>query len=160
MPGAGWSTNLRTRFHCVKIVITPATSADLPDILALLRRNKLPPDGLAEHVATTLVATENGRLVGCAAVELYRPSALLRSVAVDAACRGRGLGKRLTAAALELARARGIETVYLLTTTAAGFFPTFGFEMIDRNDVAPQVRQSAEFTTACPSTATVMRLAL
>ena len=66
------------------IVITAAQAADMPAILALLERSGLPPDGLREHVATTLVARDGARVVGSAALELYGTGALLRSVAVAA----------------------------------------------------------------------------
>lgn len=83
--------------------------------------------------------------------------ALLRSVAVDATRRGEGFGHQLTQAALDLARARGLSQVYLLTTTAADFFPRFGFRVVARSEVDPAVRQSVEFTTACPASAVAMR---
>jgi amino-acid N-acetyltransferase len=47
--------------------------------------------------------------------------------------------------------------VYLLTTTAERFFRTFGFERIERAAVPQSVQTSIEFTSACPSSATVMR---
>ncbi|HEY6208709.1 MAG TPA: hypothetical protein VIW28_06595, partial [Gemmatimonadales bacterium] len=65
-------------------------------------------------------------------------------------------GAALTATALDLARRRGVRTVYLLTETAAGFFPKFGFHPIPRPAVDPAVLGSAEFTTACPASALVM----
>ena len=142
------------------IDVAQAGAADLPDILALLARSRLPPDGLARHVASTIVARDRGRIVGSAAVELYGRVGLLRSVAVDEALRGRGLGIRLTAAAVDLARARGLRIVYLLTETAGGFFPRFGFRPVSRGDVDPAVLQSVEFTTACPTSALVMALDL
>ena len=142
------------------VTVSSATAADLPDILALLGRNRLPPDGLAAHVASTLVAKDGARVVGSAALELYGEVGLLRSVAVDEGVRGRGLGVRLTRAALELARARGLRTVYLLTETAGGFFPRFGFRPVVRGDVDPAALQSVEFTTACPARALVMALDL
>jgi amino-acid N-acetyltransferase len=107
-----------------------------------------------------LVARDGSRIVGCAALELYEDGALLRSVAVDAAHRGTGLGSELTRAALRLAEEHGIRVVYLLTTTAERFFPRFGFEMIDHADVPDSVMRSAEFTHACPSSAIVMRTSL
>ena len=140
--------------------IALAAPADLPAVLALLDANGLPRAGLDEQLATTLVAREQGRLVGCAALELYGRAALLRSVAVAARLRGRGLGQALTSAALELARRGGVRTVYLLTETAAQFFPKFGFEVVTRASVEPTVLQSTEFTTACPASALVMALAL
>ncbi len=137
-------------------IISPATPADLPAIFELLERSKLPRDGLDAHVATTLVARDANGLVGTAALELYGTAALLRSVAVAAEQRGRGLGAALTATALDLARRRGVRTVYLLTETAAEFFPRFGFRPIPRPAVDPAVLGSAEFTTACPASALVM----
>lgn len=142
------------------IDIAPAGAADLPDVLALLERSRLPPDGLAPHVASTMVAKDRGRIVGSAALELYGRVGLLRSVAVDDHLRGRGLGVRLVAAALDLARARGLHTVYLLTETAGGFFPRFGFRPVTRGDIDPAALQSVEFTTLCPASALVMALDL
>ena len=89
-------------------IISPATPADLPAIFELLQRSALPRDGLDAHVATTLVARDANGLVGTAALELYGTAALLRSVAVAAEQRGRGLGAALTATALDLARRRGV----------------------------------------------------
>jgi nucleoside-diphosphate-sugar epimerase/N-acetylglutamate synthase-like GNAT family acetyltransferase len=137
--------------------IGPASGRDLTAFMALLEANKLPRAGVREHAATTLVARRNGRIVGGAAVEIYGTSGLLRSVAVDESRRGEGLGHQLTQAALDLARARGLTTVYLLTTTAAEFFPRFGFREIARDDVDPTVQRSVEFTTACPADAVAMR---
>ncbi len=138
--------------------ISAAAPPDLPAVFDLLERTKLPSAGLRDHVGSTLVAREGGRIVGTAALELYGQAALLRSVAVAAERRGQGLGEALTRAALELARQRGVGTVYLLTDTAAAFFPRFGFRPIPRPEVNAAVLGSAEFTTACPATALVMVL--
>ena len=137
--------------------IRAATSADLPAVIDLLEKDKLPVAGLKDHIATTLVAQRSGHVVGCAAVEVYGTSCLLRSVAVQEERRGEGLGHQLTQAALDLARARGATSAYLLTTTAEKFFPRFGFAEVAREDVDPAVRASVEFTTACPASAVAMR---
>ena len=139
------------------VVITPAQPADVDVIEAFLDREHLPLAGLRDHPQHMFVARAASRIVGCASLELYGDAALLRSVAVDAAYRGSGIGADLTRAVLRLAERRAVSTVYLLTTTAERFFPRFGFEMIDRADVPPAVRMSAEFAHACPSSAFVMR---
>ncbi len=136
--------------------IKPAAPADLPGILALLDASRLPRAGIEDHVASTLVARQDSGVVGTAALELYGGAALLRSVAVATTLRGRGLGAALTVAALDLARRRGVQTVYLLTETAGRFFPRFGFHAISRAEVDIAVRASTEFTTACPKSAMVM----
>jgi amino-acid N-acetyltransferase len=136
--------------------IEAARSGDLPAILSLLERGGLPAAGLDQHLEAAVVVREGTRVLGCAAVELYGDAGLLRSVAVDPASRGLGLGIRLTEAALTLARSRGVRTVYLLTETAAQFFPRFGFRSISREEVAPAVRRSVEFTEVCAVTAQAM----
>ena len=95
--------------------------------------------------------------MGSAALEEYPSGVLLRSVVVDENMRGERLGELLTREALDLASRHGHRTAYLLTTTAAKFFPRFGFAPVDRAEVPEDVRASIEFTSACPSTAIVMR---
>jgi amino-acid N-acetyltransferase len=141
----------------MNIRIEGARPEDWPPLAALLAANQLPLDGLAEHLDSTLVAHHGAELVGSAAIEPYGSAALLRSVAVAPAYRGVGLGQQLTQAALKLARARGMDEVYLLTETAATFFPRFGFAPVARDEVAVAVRQSVEFQSACPASALVMR---
>ena len=139
------------------IKIEAARPDDLDDVLRLLADQHLPTDGLDEHVATVLVARLDGRIVGSAALEMYADGALLRSVAVAAPLQRQGLGRQLTEAAIRVAEERHLPALYLLTTTAADYFPRFGFERIPRADVPATVQSSVEFTSACPSTATVMR---
>ena len=137
--------------------IEPATSGDFETIEALLADNHLPTAGVGEWMSSALVARADGEVIGCAALELYPSGALLRSVAVAESRRGEGIGRQLTDAALVLARTHGSHAVFLLTTTAGEFFPRFGFEPVDRADVPADVKRSVEFTSACPSTALVMR---
>jgi amino-acid N-acetyltransferase len=144
----------------MNVAIVPAANADLPAVLDLLQRTKLPRAEIERLVPTILVAREGERIVGCAALEPYGSAALLRSVAVEPSSRGLGLGQQITRAALDLARTRGIKTLYLLTETAAEFFPRFGFHTVPRKEVDPAVQRSIEFTSACPESALAMRLDL
>ena len=139
------------------MTIECATESDLAAVRRLLEQHQLPLDDVDAHVETMLVARDGLQVVGSAALEMYPDGALLRSVAVDQARRGRRLGHALTEAALNLARVNGVTTVFLLTTTAEQFFPKFGFERITRDQVPATVQASVEFQTACPSSATVMR---
>jgi amino-acid N-acetyltransferase len=137
--------------------IEKARREDLDDLLELLQRNQLPEAGFRDHLDTALVARQDGRIVGSAALEIYLEGALLRSVAVAPALQGGGVGRELTSAAIDLARELHSPAVYLLTTTADKYFPRFGFERIVRSEVPMTVQASIEFTSACPSSATVMR---
>ncbi len=144
----------------MNVDIVPATAADLDRVLELLEHNHLPRAEIERHVDTLLVAWEGDRIVGCGAVELYGKAGLVRSIAVDLPHRGLGLGIQLTEAVLALARSHGLKTVYLLTETAQGFFPRFGFRSIRREEVDQAVKRSVEFTKACAETAHVMRAEL
>ncbi len=141
--------------------IAPARREELPQILELLDETGLPQDGLESHLSTTLVARLEGRVMGSAGLELYGPTALLRSVAVRRNLRGAGLGGRLTEAALvELSRNLAVAQAYLLTQTADHFFPRFGFRPIPRSEVPLGVQSSVEFKAACPTSARAMVLDL
>lgn len=142
------------------IAIEKARPEDTDAVCQLLESNKLPLDDLRAHLGTTIVARRGGKVVGVAALDVYPDGVLMRSVAVAPALQGHGLGHQLTDAVLRLARDLHAPHVFLLTTTAARYFPKFGFERIERNDVPASVQASVEFTSACPSSATVMRKAL
>lgn len=141
--------------------IRPARAEDRDAVAALLAGARLPPDGLDEQFGDAYaVAEADGRIVGAAGVEVYGAAGLLRSVAVDAAWRGRGLGAALTRERLAWAAARGLEAVYLLTNTAEGYFPKLGFAPVERGQVPEVVRGSLQFTAVCPASAAVMVLRL
>ena len=137
-----------------------ANPHDLAAIEALLTANQLPTAGLRESLGTALVARVGSRTIGSVALEVYPSGVLLRSVAVDSAWRGRGIGHQLTSAGLDLARSLGARAAYLLTTTAGEFFPRFGFSRVERAEIPDDVKESIEFRSACPSSALVMRAAL
>lgn len=146
--------------NAAAVRIERAAPAQVGDVLALLAQSGLPTDGLADHWPATLVALQAGCVVGSAALELYGAAALLRSVAVAQSLRGQGIGRQLTAAALDLARTHGVRQVYLLTETAPAFFAGLGFRPVSRAAVAPAVQQSMEFVSACPQSAQAMLLDL
>lgn len=139
------------------IRVERALPEDGPTLLQLIADSELPTDGLLEHLDGALKALDDdGRVVGCAALEVYADGALLRSVAVERTSRGTGTGQQVVRAALDLARERGVTSVYLLTTTAEAFFERFGFGRVSRTDVPAGVRASAEFRYACPESAVAM----
>jgi amino-acid N-acetyltransferase len=142
--------------------IGPATAADLEGVAALLAEASLPPAGIEEHFpAGFLVARDGaGEVVGTAGVEVYGGAGLLRSVAGAERARGRGLGERLTRAAMELAAGRGVRELYLLTTSAEGYFPRLGFARVAREEVPAALARSEQMRGACPATAVAMRRGL
>jgi len=139
--------------------VRPAQAADWPAIADLLARYALPLDGAQAHLDAFVVMVDAaGAILGVAGLERYGGVGLLRSVAVME--QGSGVGAALVRHLLDQARATGITQVVLLTTTAADYFPRFGFRRIDRQDAPAAVTASVEFQTACPASATVMLLDL
>jgi N-acetylglutamate synthase-like GNAT family acetyltransferase len=136
--------------------LRPATSRDLPAVERLLTANSLPLTGVAENLESFVVAESGDQLVGVAGLEVCRNNALLRSTAVDPAWRSRGVGRQLVERVIAEAEARGIRALYLLTTTAEHYFPSFGFSRTTREAVPEDVRATAEFQGACPASAVVM----
>jgi GNAT superfamily N-acetyltransferase len=99
--------------------------------------------------ATVLVAVADGRIVGTATVELDRTiegtrglqpgQANLRLLAVDPGARGRGVGRRLVQACVQVARRAGKEVATLHTTeqmmAAQRIYRTLGFRRDRSGDV-------------------------
>ena len=133
--------------------ITPATVDDRSEVLALLRSCELPTEGLEPWWETMLVAHVDGRVVGRAALELRGGDAILRSVAVDARLRGHGLGESLVRRAVALAQEHRVRDLYLLTETAGGFFPRFGFVPTPRSGAPASIQESIEYRSICPESA-------
>ena len=140
----------------VDATLRQATDTDLPGILTLLGESDLPTEGVAETLGGFIVAEHDATIVGVIGVETCRQYGLLRSAAVRAAWRGRGLGRLLVERAIALAESRGFDALYLLTTSAEQYFPSFGFVQTEREAVPDAVRETAEFRSICPSSATVM----
>lgn len=139
------------------IAVREADVEDLDRVEALLESNDLPTRDVRAKPESFFVGEADGAFVGIGGVERHGPAGLLRSVVVEESSRGQGYGAALCDALEERARADDVDTLYLLTTSAAGFFRARGYEPIDREDAAPAVRRSAQFTDLCPASATCMR---
>lgn len=140
--------------------IRPATAGHLAAVEQLLVREGLPVDGVGENFGDFMVAEEGADIAGVIGIERYGATALLRSAAVSSDSRGTGLGRQLVNTILERAAADGVRDVYLLTTTAAEYFPRFGFIETPRSDAPDALRASHEFQGACPATAVLMKHSL
>ena len=132
------------------------TENDLPAIERLLTGSSLPLDGVREALSSFVLAEAGDTVVGVAGLEVCCDNALLRSVAVADEWRSQGLGRALVTRVIADAEARGIRALYLLTTTAEGYFPSFGFRTIERDEVPDDIRATKEFQSACPASAIVM----
>lgn len=142
------------------ITYCTATSSDLPEVRALLAAVGLPQAGLEEHILNFMLALEGEKVVGCAGLEVYQSSGLLRSVAVAEEYRSLGIGAKLTEGMIDLARSNNLSSLSLLTETAADFFSRFGFAVVARPELPAALQASQELQGACPDTAIAMTLSL
>ncbi len=134
--------------------IEHANPSELSSILNLLMEVDLPGEGVKNHISNFLTLKSGGmdpelEPWGCVGLEIYGDSALLRSMAISPEYQGKGLGTVLTEAIIEDARKKGIKSLFLLTETAEDFFKRFGFQLVERELVPEDVRQSIEFTKLC-----------
>lgn len=136
--------------------LRPASPTDLERVEKLLVDSALPLDGVKESLKDFMVAEARGDIVGVAGLEVCCDDALLRSVAVRPEWRSKGVGRALVNRVIAEAESRGIRAMYLLTTTAEHYFPSFGFAKVDRAVIPAPVRATKEFTQACPASAVAM----
>jgi amino-acid N-acetyltransferase len=133
------------------------TKPDEAAVKRLLAESGLPTaDITAGHLEHFFGCSENDDLAAVVGLELYGAVGLLRSLAVAAPGRGRGVGKRLVAHAERYACARGVGALYLLTTTAEAFFQRLGYERVPRDAVPEAIKATREYAGICPASSAVM----
>jgi amino-acid N-acetyltransferase len=140
-----------------------ATAEDLAAVTALLRASKLAPNAVdAQFGPQFSVAIDSGdqRVIGVAGIEVYGDAentlGLLRSAAVDPAWRNHGIGRALTEDRLAWAARHKLAAVYLLTETAADYWPRFGFARMERALAPEPLMASHEWRQGCPASAVAM----
>lgn len=133
------------------------TKNGLNDVLEFLRKSKLPYQDIdLKNNLFISYHDEKGKMIGSGGLEFYSDCALLRSVAVDEALRGKSIGQKIVGDLLSRAKNKSIREVYLLTETAREFFIKRGFADIPRDHVPSPVKASTEFSSVCPVTASAM----
>ena len=84
-----------------------------------------------ERIQTFVVAEVDGQVVGCCAMQvLWENLAEVKSLAVDEASFGKGIGRSLVAGCLNKARELGLKKVFTLTMEPI-FFEKLGFVKVD-----------------------------
>lgn len=141
-------------------VIETAVPADLVSIRGLLEAAGLPTSDL-ESARPDFVLIRNGAtIVAAGALQRFGSVALLRSVVVAEKERSRGFGRQVVRQLERLAQREKIAQLVLLTESASGFFRREGYRTIERSAAPPEVQESTEFRSLCPSSATCMLKAL
>lgn len=117
------------------VTVRHATREDLPALAELItvfvHEGTLLPrtlDELEELLPFFFVAEVDGKLMGCAALEIYnRKLAEIRSLCVSPQAQGMGIGKKLVQACVELAKERNIFEVMAISASD-DFFKACGFD--------------------------------
>ena len=129
----------------------------LDDIVALLSECGLPTADITVVQPPLFFAVqEDKQLAAAIGFERFGTVGLLRSLAVAPAFRGRGLAQVLVAHVERLAKAQGVATLYLLTTSADGFFARLGYAELERSEAPPVIRATAQFAGLCPASSIFM----
>lgn len=136
--------------------IRDASPKDFVFVVKLLQSENLPVEDISTELSNFFVIEDDGKIVGVIGLEIYGKDGLLRSMAVDREYRNKFLGAVLLNRLLLHAAKQNITGLYLITTTADKYFSKKGFEVINRERVPASIASSREFSTLCPSTATVM----
>ena len=137
--------------------IIPLSAEDdaFPAFVDALEAAALPTDDL-DGGARFYVAQVGGAAVAFGGLEGTGPDQLIRSVVVPAALRAGGRGRQVAQALIGQARTDGADRLWLLTTSAEGFFAKLGWEVADRADAPETVRGTRQFSGLCPASAVLM----
>ncbi len=119
---------------------------DLEIVRAMLSAAGMIIEGLQWPPACYLAAYFGTEPVGVIGVEPSLDAALIRSLYVADAMRGRGIGAELVTAARRAAHTRGARSLYLFSTDAGAFFKRLGFvevpvaQLVAALGAVPQVK--------------------
>lgn len=152
-PGARASSQLSVVLCAMKM----ADSGHLPAVIELLHASGLPTDDVGElDLSLFLVEESSDLLEAVGGLERCGDSALLRSVATAEVSRGRGLAAKIIQELERIAARSGTQELYLLTESATGYFEALGYVTRSREELPQSIRESRQFTSLCPDSATVM----
>lgn len=129
-------------------------------VYVLLRESKLDFSDLKQPNIRLFRLEENDELIGVGGLEIFGTHALLRSVAVGKEWQGKGLGTEVVSQIERISKVSGISSLYLLTTTASGFFESLGYHLIHRDEFPEELKQTAQFSGLCPVSAICMKKVL
>ena len=126
--------------------IRAARTSDIKGIRALI--DSYAPEGrlltketvtLYESVQEFTVAVDGDKVIGCGALHvLWEDLAEVRTVAVDEALRGQGIGHKILDAVISRAKNIGVQRIFCLTFETE-FFGRHGFDVIEGTPVDPEI---------------------
>lgn len=139
------------------IVPLPPGSEAYESALEMLNAVGLPTQDLPSPTTELWGVLNGDDLCGVVGLEDCGESGLLRSLAVPRESRGYGIGAKLVAHIFDIARARGMTTLYLLTEGADQYFVRYGFTTLTRSQALASIRNTEQFRSLCADDAVLMR---
>lgn len=129
----------------------------LPGVQRLLEAAGLPvADLTVAHLEHFFYCGPATAPIGILGLELFGADGFLRSLVVAPDQRSTGLGTALVEHAERHARANGVRSLFLLTTTVPGFFARLGYAAVERASAPQAIRATQQFAGLCPASATFM----
>lgn len=92
-----------------------------------------------------------GSVVAVIGLEQFQSVGLLRSLTVHPGYRGRGLAQALVRYVESFADLHGVESLFLLTTTAEAFFRKLGYCSASRQEAPQAIQATSQFSSLCPA---------
>lgn len=132
------------------------TESERQSAIAMLQGYNLPVSDIDDKTLL-YVLVNNDKVIGTAGLEILDTCALLRSVSIAKEVQGKGYGRIINDGMEKFAKEKGVNCMCLLTTTAQDFFNKQGYCVINRDDVPDEIKQTAEFSSLCPSSAVLMQ---
>lgn len=133
--------------------IQPLNGSQINSIISLLNLFDLPVSDLETAPVHFFGIKEKNNLIVIGALEIYSKNAVLRSVAVHPDFQNSGYGKEMIHFLENKALEFGVKKLFLLTTTADGFFTKLNYQSTHREFCPDDIKSSTQFAQICPSTA-------
>ena len=146
-------------FNFLTMPIKEVTQNNFSKAISLLKQNNLPTEDISE-VTKLFSIVDVDKVIATIGVEFYKNICLLRSFAVNREYRSKGIGKQLVNFIEDFAKQKRMQEIVLLTTTASDYFAKRNYQIIHREDIPDEIKNSSEFRSTCPSSAIVMKKVL
>lgn len=140
--------------------IRRGTREELEGIRALLEASGLPVLPLHTPLANILVALEDGKLVGAAALEVISRRGLTLALAVSDEHREDGLGTSLLRSLVSRAQELGLRELYAVAGASAAHFAPLGFQPVAPDAVPGEIRGARSYRALEREGHPVLRLEL
>jgi N-acetylglutamate synthase-like GNAT family acetyltransferase len=139
------------------LLATPLAAWERDGLKAALVKTGLPADDIGDpHLLFWRFESRANVPAGFGGLEIHNSDALLRLVVTLPPVRRIGMGSAIVAALEIEARALKCRSIYLVTTSQAGFFGRLGYTACSRCNVPQAIQKSPHFSRLCCASGTVM----